>query len=102
MLVIYTTVSYSKQVVPNFHWNAIFPNKKAYFSNNSANNAYKNVDGNPKFHITKLNPRKSYFLKQPIMAEAEINFSVTPANKYKVKAKNFIIPIFYLPVLFLR
>ena len=35
------------------------------------------------------------------MAEAEINFSVTTANKYKVKAKNFIIPIFYLPVLFL-
>ena len=35
------------------------------------------------------------------MAEAEINFSVTPANKYNFKAKNFIIPMFYLPVFFL-
>ena len=60
-----------------------------------------NVNSNLEFHITKLNARKSYFLKQTIMAEAEINCSVTPANKYKVKAKNFIFPIFYLSVLFL-
>ena len=60
-----------------------------------------NVNGNPEFHITKLNTRKSYFLKQPIMQEAEINCSVTPTNKYKVKAKNFIFPIFYLSVPFL-
>ena len=45
----------------------------------------KNADGNTKFHMTRLNPWKLTFL----------------ANKYKVKAKNFIIPIFYFLVLFL-
>ena len=41
------------------------------------------------------------FLKQPIIAEEEIKVSVILAEKYKVKATNFIILIFYFPVLFL-
>ena len=32
----------------------LFPNKTAYFLNNS-HNAYKNADGNSKFNVTKLN-----------------------------------------------
>ena len=36
------------------------------------------------------------------MAGAEIKVSVNLANKNKVKAKNFIIPIFYFPIFFLR
>ena len=38
----------------------LFPHKTAYFSNNS-HDAYKNVDGNAKFNITKLNPWKLTF-----------------------------------------
>ena len=53
----------------------LFPHKTAYFSNNS-HNAYKNADG-----------------KQPVIAKDEIKVSVILANKYEVKAKNFIIPI---------
>ena len=37
-----------------------------------------------------------------MLAEDEINVSIILANKYKVKAKSFIIPIFYFPVLFVR
>ena len=33
------------------------------------------------------------FLKQPVIAEDEIKVSVILANKYKIKAKNFIFPI---------
>ena len=33
----------------------LFTHKTTHFSNNS-HNAYKNVDGNSKFNITKLNP----------------------------------------------
>ena len=36
------------------------------------------------------------------MTEDEIKVSVILANKYKIKAKNFNIPIFYFPVLILR
>ena len=32
----------------------------------------------------------------------EVKVSINLANKYKIKAKNFIIPIFYFPVFFLR
>ena len=78
----------------------MFPHKAAIFSSNS-NDAYKNLDGNSKFHITKLNPWKLNFWKQPIIAEDEIKVSVIIVNKYKVKAKNFIILIFYFPVLVL-
>ena len=53
----------------------LFPHKTAYFSNNS-HNAYKNADG-----------------KQPVIAKDEIKVSVILANKYEVKAKNFIILI---------
>ena len=53
----------------------LFPHKTAYFSNNS-HNAYKNADG-----------------KQPVIAKDEIKVSVILANKYEVKAKNFIISI---------
>ena len=41
------------------------------------------------------------FRKQPIIAGDEIKVNVILATKYKVKAKNFIIPIFYFPVSFL-
>ena len=52
----YTTVYYTKQVVPNFHWNAtLFPQKTAYFLNDR-HGSYKNVDGNSKPYITKLIP----------------------------------------------
>ena len=53
------------------------------------------------FHITKLNPWKLTFQKQPIITGDEIKVSVILATKYEVKAKNFIIPIFYFPVSFL-
>ena len=53
------------------------------------------------FHITKLNPSKLMFRKQPIIAGDEIKVSVILTTKYKVKAKNFIIPIFYFSVFFL-
>ena len=38
------------------------------------------------------------FWKQPIIAGDEIRVNVILATKYKIKAKNFIIPIFYFPV----
>ena len=41
------------------------------------------------------------FRKQPIIAGDEIKVNVILATKYKVKAKKFIIPIFYFPVSFL-
>ena len=49
----------------------LFPHKTAYFSKNS-HNAYKNADGNSKFNITKLNPWKLIFWKQPVIAKDEI------------------------------
>ena len=70
----------------------LFPHKTAYFSNNS-HNAYKNADGNSKFNITKLNAWKLTFWKQLVIAKDDIKVSVILANKYEVKAKNFIIPI---------
>ena len=69
---------------------------------NNSNRAYNNADGNSKFHIAKLNPLKLAFLKQPIIVEDEIKVRVVTANKQKVKSRNFIIPIFYFLVLFLR
>ena len=44
--------------------------------------------------MTKLNPWKLTIWKQTIIAEDKIKASVILVNKYKVKAKNFIIPIF--------
>ena len=70
----------------------LFPHKTAYFSYNSRN-AYKNADDNSKCNITTLNHRKLTFWKQPGMAKDEIKVSVILANKFDVKAKNFIIPI---------
>ena len=70
----------------------LFPHKTACFSKNS-HDAYKNADGNSKFYITKLNPWKLTLWKQPVIAEYEIKVSVILADKYKVKAKNSIIPI---------
>ena len=70
----------------------LFPHKTAYFSNNS-HNAYKNADGNSKFNITKLNAWKLTFWKQLVIAKDDIKVSVILANKYDVKAKNFILPI---------
>ena len=59
----------------------------------------KNADDS-RLHITKLNPWKLSFRKEPIIAGDEIRVNVILANKYKVKAKNFIIAIFYFPVSF--
>ena len=54
------------------------------------------IYGNSKFYITKLIPfLKMNLWKQSIRANAK-------ANKYKVKAKNFIIPILYFSVFFLQ
>ena len=66
----------------------------------NSHDALKNADDS-KFHITKLNPWKLIFRKQPIIAGDEIKVNVILTTKYKVKAKNFIIPIFYFPVSFL-
>ena len=54
-----------------------------------------------KFDITKLNPWKFIFRKQPIITGDEIKVSDILVTKYKVKVKDFIIPIFYFPVSFL-
>ena len=75
------------------------PHKTAYFSNNS-HDARKNGDAS-KFRITKLNPWKLSFRKQPIIAGYGIKLSVILATKYKAKANNFIILIFYFSVSFL-
>ena len=48
-----------------------------------------------------MNPLKLTFRKQPIIAGDEIKVNVILATKYKVKVKNFIIPIFYSFVSFL-
>ena len=95
----YTAVCFTKQAFPNFYLSAIIPDKTAYFSNNS-HDSLKNADDS-KFHITKLNPWKSTFQKQPITARDEIKANVILATIYKVKAKTFIIPIFYFSVSFL-
>ena len=62
--------------------------------------ALKNTSDS-KFHITKLNPWKMIFWKQPIIAGDEIKVSAILTTKYKVKAMSFIISIFYFPVSFL-
>ena len=74
----------------------IFPYKTAYFLNNS-HDSYKNAGGNSKIPLLKID----FLKKQSIKAKAEVKASVNLANKYKVKAKNFIIPIFYFSVFFL-
>ena len=67
---------------------------------NNSHDALKNANDS-KFHMTKLNLWKLTFRKQPIIAGDEIKANVILATKYKVKAMNFIIPIFYFPVSFL-
>ena len=69
-----------------------FPHKTAYFSNNW-HKPYKNANVNSKLNITKLNPSKLTFWKQPVITKDKIKVSVILANKSEVKAKNFIIPI---------
>ena len=58
----------------------LFPRKTTYFLINS-HNPYKDADGNSKFNITKLNPWKFTFWKQPVIAKDEIKVSVIIANK---------------------
>ena len=59
------------------------------------------VHGNSKFYITKLIPfSKLTFYFFLIKGNAEVKVNVNLANKYKVKAKNFIIPILYFSVFF--
>ena len=64
----------------------LFLHKTTHFSNNSYD-VYKNANGNSKFNITKLNPWKLSVIL------CCLKLSVILANKYKVKAKNFIISI---------
>ena len=73
--------------------------KQAIFSDNSQG-TLKNAD-NSKLHITKLNLWKLIFRKQPIITGDETKVNVILTTKYKVKAKNFIILIFYFPASFL-
>ena len=82
---------------PIFSKTLLFPYKTTYFLNNS-HDPYKNTDGNSKINITRLNPWKLTFWKQPVIAEDEIKVSVILANKYKVKAKNFIISISFCSI----
>ena len=63
----------------------------------NSHGALKNADDS-KFHITKLNPSKLTFRKQPIIAGDDIKVNVILANRYKVKAKNLIISIVYFLV----
>ena len=64
----------------------LFLHKTTYFLNNSYD-AYNNANGNSEFNITKLNPWKLSVIL------CCLKLSVILANKYKVKVKNFIIPI---------
>ena len=70
----------------------LFLQKTAHFLNNS-HNTYKNADGKSKLNMTKLNPWKFAFWKQPVKAKDEIKVNVILSNKYKVKSKNFSILI---------
>ena len=56
----------------------LFPNKTAYFWNDS-HGSYKNADRNSNFHLTKF--LKMTFSRQPMRAGAEIKVSVGLANK---------------------
>ena len=80
------------KAVPNFLKHYYFHIKQPIVIYNS-HNAYKNADGNSEFNITKLNAWKVTFWKQLVIAKDDIKVSVILANKYEVKAKNFIIPI---------
>ena len=80
------------QDAPNFLKHYYFHIKQLIISYNS-HNVYKNVHGNWKFKITKLNALKLIFWKELVIAKDDIKFSVILANKYKAKAINFIIPI---------
>ena len=80
----------------------LFPHKTTYFLNDR-HGSYKNADGNSKSYRTKLIPFSQFtFWKQPLIAENEVKVIVILINKHKVKAKNFIIPIFSFAVLFVR
>ena len=58
----------------------LFPDKTAYFSNNSYN-LHNNADGNTKCNITKSNPWKLTFSLQWVIVKDEIKVSVILANK---------------------
>ena len=64
----------------------LFPNKTAYFSNNS-HNAYKNADVNSKFNISKLNSSKIDFLETTGNSKDEIKVSVILAYKPRSKPR---------------
>ena len=96
---IYLLITFIQRFVTQSKLSLIFT-KTAYYFSDSSHDALKNAD-NSKFHITKLNPWKLIFRKQPIIAGDEIKVNVILTTKYKVKAKNFIIPIFDFSVSFL-
>ena len=77
------------QTVLNFLKHYYFYIKQPIIIYNS-HNAYKNADGNSKFKIMAW---KLTFWKQLVIAKDNIKVSVILANKYEVKAINFIIPI---------
>ena len=69
------------KAVPNFLKHYYFHIKQPIIIYNS-HNPYKNADA-----------WKLTFWKQLVIAKDDIKVSVILANKYEVKAKNFIIPI---------
>ena len=90
----YLPVTFIQRFVTKSNLSLIFI-ETLLFSQKTAHDSYKNADGNSTSYRTKLIPFSQLtFWKQPIIAEDEVKVSVILANKYKVKAKNFIIPIF--------
>ena len=69
----------------------LFPHKTAYSSNNSQR--IQECRWQLKVDISTYKFLKIDFLKTTGIAKDDIKVNVILANKYEVKAKNFIIPI---------
>ena len=67
--------------------------KTDYFWDNSLTHTRTHMATKIFIELAKLNSLKINFWKQPVIEEDENKVSVILANKYKVKTKNFIIPI---------
>ena len=90
----YTTVCDKKQAALIFTETLLFLYKTAYFFNDR-HDSYKKADGNSNSYVTNLILFSQLTLNiKANIAEDEIKVSVILADKYKVKAKNFVFPIF--------
>ena len=90
----YTTVCHKKQAALIFTETLLFLYKTAYFFNDR-HDSYKKADGNSNSYVTNLILFSQLTLNiKANIAEDEIKVSVILADKYKVKAKNFVFPIF--------